>query len=72
LIRECSAIKGAEECFVSLDKELTEIDEYYKGGALLIGYENGKPIATVAFRNINGHTCEAKRLYIKPEYRGDP
>lgn len=70
LIREYSAIKGAEKCFVSLDKELTEIDEYYKGGALLIGYENGKPIATVAFRNINGHTCEAKRLYIKPEYRG--
>ena len=70
MIREYSAIKGAEKCFVSLDKELTEIDEYYKGGALLIGYENGKPIATVAFRNINGHTCEAKRLYIKPEYRG--
>lgn len=53
-----------------MSRELTEIDEYYKGGALLIGYENGKPIATVAFRNINGHTCEAKRLYIKPEYRG--
>lgn len=27
LIREYSAIKGAEKCFVSLDKELTEIDE---------------------------------------------
>lgn len=70
LIREYSKIKGAESCFVSLDKELTDLDGYYKGGALLIGYENRTPIATIAIRNIDGVSCEAKRLYIKPEYRG--
>ena len=32
LIREYSEIKGAESCFVSLDKELADLDTYYKDG----------------------------------------
>ncbi|MCR4782141.1 MAG: GNAT family N-acetyltransferase [Lachnospiraceae bacterium] len=70
LIREYSEIKGAESCFVSLDKELADLGTYYKDGALLIGFENGNPIATIAIKRIDKDTCEAKRLYIKPEYRG--
>ncbi|MBE5831526.1 MAG: GNAT family N-acetyltransferase [Butyrivibrio sp.] len=67
LIREYSEIKGAESCFVSLDKELADLDTYYKNGAILIGFENGNPIA---IKRIDKNTCEAKRLYIKPNYRG--
>jgi GNAT superfamily N-acetyltransferase len=70
LIREYSAIKGAETCFVSLDKELDDLGTYYNGGALLIGFENENPIATIAIKRIDDDTCEAKRLYIKPDYRG--
>ena len=70
LIREYSEIKGAESCFVSLDKELADLGTYYKDCALLIGYDNENPIATIAIRRIGKDTCEAKRLYIKPEYRG--
>lgn len=70
LIREYSAIKGAETCFVSLDKELDDLGTYYNGGALLIGFENENPIATIAIKRIDDGTCEAKRLYIKPDYRG--
>ena len=70
LIREYSEIKGAESCFVSLDKELADLDTYYKNGALLIGFENDNPIATIAIKRIDRDTCEAKRLYIKPDYRG--
>ena len=70
LIREYSDIKGAESCFVSLDKELADLDTYYKDGALLIGFENENPIATIAIKRIDKDTCEAKRLYIKPDYRG--
>ena len=40
LIREYSEIKGAESCFASLDKELADLGTYYKGGALLIGFED--------------------------------
>ena len=70
LILDYSKIKGAEACFVSLDKELSDLKGFYKGGALLLGYENEKPIATIAIKKINDDMAEAKRLYIKPEYRG--
>ena len=33
LIREYSTIKGAEQCFVSLNKELADLDAFYQGVA---------------------------------------
>lgn len=36
IFKEYSQIKGAESCFVSFDKELSDLDGYYKGGALLL------------------------------------
>ncbi|MCR4643333.1 MAG: GNAT family N-acetyltransferase [Lachnospiraceae bacterium] len=70
LILEYSKIKGAEACFVSLDRELSDLKEFYKGGALLLAYEDGRPVATIAIKKTNDEQAEAKRLYIKPECRG--
>ena len=70
LFKEYSQIKGAESCFVSFDKELADLEAFYSGGALLAGYENEKPVACIAVKKIDDLTCEAKRLFIKPEYRG--
>ena len=70
LFVEYSHIKGAESCFVTFDKELNDLEGYYSGGAILIGYEDDKPVACVAIRKISDETCEGKRLFIKPEYRG--
>ena len=70
LILEYSKIKGAEACFVSLDRELSDLKGFYKDGALLLGYADGSPIATIAIKKINDDQAEAKRLYIKPECRG--
>ena len=70
LIREYATIKGAEQCFVSLDKELADLDAYYEGGALLIGYDHANPVATIAIRKVDDTACEIKRLYVKPDYRG--
>ncbi len=70
LILEYSQIKGAEVCFVSLDRELADLNSYYKGGALLIGYEDGEPVAAIAIRKVDDDTAEAKRLYIRPSSRG--
>lgn len=39
LILEYSKIKGAESCFVSLDKELADLEGFYCDGALLLGYD---------------------------------
>ena len=65
-----SQIQGAEECFVTLENELADLESYYKGGALFIGYEDDIPSATFAIKKIDDITCEAKRIYIKPEVRG--
>ncbi len=70
LFKEYSQIKGAESCFVSFDKELADLEGFYSGGALLVGYEDDAPVACIAIKKINEETCEAKRLFIKPEYRG--
>lgn len=70
LFMEYSQIKGAESCFVSFDKELADLEGFYKGGALLVGYESEKPIACIAIKKLDDSVCEAKRLFIKPEYRG--
>lgn len=70
LFVEYSHINGAESCFVSFDKELNDLEGFYSGGAILVGFEDDKPVAYVAFRKINDDTCEGKRLFIKPEYRG--
>ncbi len=70
LILEYSKIKGAESCFVSLDKELANLEGFYQDGALLLGYEGEKPIATIAIKRKEDNKAEAKRLYIKPEFRG--
>ncbi|MBP5157930.1 MAG: GNAT family N-acetyltransferase, partial [Treponema sp.] len=71
LIVEYSKIKGAESCFVSLDKELADLGSFYEGGALLIGYEQGIPVATVALKRLGDTSAEVKRLYVKPECRGN-
>ena len=70
LFTEYSHIKGAESCFVSFDKELNDLEGFYSGGAILVGFEDDEPVACVAFRKINDETCEGKRLFIKPEHRG--
>ena len=44
LFKEYSQIKGAESCFVSFDKELADLEAFYSGGALLVGYEDNTPV----------------------------
>jgi len=70
LFVDYSHIKGAESCFVSFDKELNDLAGFYAGGAILVGYEDDRPIACVAIKKISDTTCEGKRLFIKPECRG--
>ena len=70
LFTEYSHIQGAERCFVSFDKEVNNLLEFYKGGSLLVGYDDQKPIACIAIRKLSEKSCEAKRLFIIPEFRG--
>lgn len=70
LFLEYSQIKGAESCFVSFENEISNLKAFYSGGALLAGYENEKPVGCIAVKKLDEMTCEAKRLFIKPEARG--
>ena len=71
LFVEYSNIRGAESCFVSFDKELNDLVGFYGGGAMLVGYEDENSVACIAIKKIDDETCEAKRLFIKPEHRGN-
>jgi GNAT superfamily N-acetyltransferase len=70
LFVEYSQIKGAEGCFVSFDKELADLKGFYSGGAILLGYEDETPFGCIAIKKLDDNRCEAKRLYIKPKFRG--
>ena len=70
LFLEYAGMKGAESCFVSFDKEIGDLETFYSGGALLVGYEGEAPAGCIAIKRLDKDHCEAKRLYIRPAYRG--
>ena len=71
LFAEYSKLKGAEQCFVSFEKELADLDEIYPNGQILFGVVNEQVIGCIAVKEIDENRCELKRLFIKPEYRGN-
>lgn len=59
-------------CFQDFDKELESLPGKYTppSGRLTLCYADDKPAGCIALRKIDEDTCEMKRLYVKPEYRG--
>ena len=59
-------------CFQSFDAELSTLPGKYSKptGCLLLLKDNNKIVGCVAMRSIDMLKCEIKRLYIRPNYRG--
>lgn len=62
-----------ELCFQDFDKELAGLPGSYSPpeGRLFLAELNGRIAGCIALRKIEDEICEMKRLYVKPQLRGN-
>ena len=62
-----------ELCFQDFDKELEGLPGDYTPpeGRLYIAFNENKPAGCIALRKFKDSTCEMKRLYVRPQFRGN-
>ena len=76
----CSARKLFEEywssfgftpCFQNFSEELAALPGEYvpPAGRLALALEDDEPVGCVALRRLDDTRCEAKRFYVRPEFR---
>lgn len=72
MFEEYAAWLGLNLCFQNFDKELTELPGDYvpPSGRLFLAIEDDQIAGCVAVRKIEDATCEMKRLYVRPAFRG--
>jgi len=63
---------GFTPCFQNFSEEAAALPGYYTppDGRLALAIEGGMPAGCIALRRVDTARCEAKRLYVRPEFRG--
>ena len=63
---------GFTPCFQGFADEVARLPGDYgpPGGRLALLLVDGAPAGCVALRRVDAERCEAKRLYVRPEFRG--
>ena len=68
LVAEYANALGVDLSFQDLDHELATLDEFYD--LILVADDDDRVAGCVALRRIDDATCEMKRLYVRPDFRG--
>jgi putative acetyltransferase len=73
LFEEYAAALNVDLCFQGFDEELQTLHLQYglPKGCLMIVYNNEHAIGCAAIREFENTTAELKRMYLKPESRGN-
>lgn len=72
LMREYAGSLGFSLAYQDFEAELADFPGKYAGpdGALLLATADGEAAGIVALRKLDATTCEMKRLYVRPAFRG--
>ena len=68
LILEYAAATGVDLSFQGFHDEIASLPTFYE--AMFIARWDGDPAGVIALRRIDDQTCEMKRLYVRPAFRG--
>ena len=72
LFREYQRSLNVDLCFQDFEQELATLPGEYAPpfGRLFLLYEDNDLAGCVALRKIDDETCEMKRLFVRPDFRG--